>query len=458
MNRKEEFEVMLEQLRTPVPALETTLERAREKRKRQLTRMILRPAAALAACFALFVLLVNFCAPVAYACARIPVLRELAAAVTFSRSLTDAVQNEYVQTMALSRTENGVTAEISYLIVDQKQVNVFYRLDSNDHEKLYADPEVLSADGSRPESCSYHSTGFDAENGELRCLSIDFVDNDVPDRLTIRLSVYPNITREEAAPVDSTNQIFDDDPYDPPDYLAEFEFPLEFDPKFTASGKVFPVNRTVTLEGQAITITEIQVYPTHMRVDIAEAPDNTAWLKGLEFYVETDWGMQFEAASSGIISTGSEDSPSMVSYRADSSYFYEAEHLKLVITGAQWLRKDMETTYLNLVTGEHGPLPQGTAFESAQRTGKDWIVTFRSDTLEGDTMYQLFGHEFYGPQGEKYEIQQWSHTFGDRDETGQMLFFRNEFPLKNYPYEEVWLSPQFSHYWEAEDRITIPIQ
>ena len=120
MNRKNEFEAMIEELNQPAPGLETTLDRAYKRKRKRTTQMIVRPLAGLAACFAVFVLLVNFCAPVAYACSLVPGLRELAAAVTFSRSLTDAVENEYVQPMDLSQTENDITAEIAYLIVDQK--------------------------------------------------------------------------------------------------------------------------------------------------------------------------------------------------------------------------------------------------------------------------------------------------------------------------------------------------
>ena len=458
MNRKTEYEAMIQELNRSAPGLETTLDRAYRKKRKRTTRMVLRPLGGLAACFAIFVLLVNFCAPVAYACSMVPGLRELAEAVTFSQSLSDAVENEFVQPMDLSQTENDITAEIAYLIVDQKQVNVFYRLDSDKYEKLYTDPDVRSADGKRPESCSYHSTGFDAENGELRCLSIDFVDNDVPDKLGIALRVNPNMVVEEVAPEHSVDDLYSDDVYEEPSYLAEFEFLLEFDPKFTAAGKIFPVNQTVILEGQAITITDIEVYPTHMRVDIEESPDNTAWMKGLEFYIETDWGMKFDAASSGIISTGSADSPSMVSYRADSSYFYEADHLKLVITGAQWLRRDMETTYLNLVTGEHGELPEGAVFDSARKQGNGWVVMFRAAWEEDEPMYQLFGNTFYDAAGNEYEINMWSSRYGDADEEGNITYFYDEFPLKNYPHEEVWLKPHFSHNWVAKDRIVITVQ
>ena len=459
MNRNNEFEAMIEELNQPAPGLETTLDRAYRRKRKRTTQMIVRPVAGLVACFAIFVLLVNFCAPVAYACSQIPVLKELAEAVTFSRSLTDAVENEYVQPMELSQTDNGITAEVAYLIVDQKQVNVFYRLDSKKYESLEANPEILNSDGVRPASCCYHTTGFGAENGELRCLSIDFVDNDVPGSLQVKLDVYSNVIHpENVAPNPVVDEIYSDNPYKEPDYLAHFDFLLEFDPKFTAAGKVFPVNQTVMLEGQAITITDIEVYPTHMRVDIAESADNTAWLKDLEFYIETDWDMKFDPVSNGITATGSADSPSMVSYRADSSYFYESNHLQLVITGAQWLRKDMETTYLNLVTGEHGVLPEGSEFDSARKHGDGWIVKFQTAWEEGMPMYHLFGHKFYDADGNEYEIKQWSSMYGDPNEEGNITYFYDEFPLLNYPYDEVWLSPQYSHNWVAEDQIVIPVQ
>lgn len=459
MNRKNEFDAMIEELNRCTTGLETTLDRAYKRKRKKTTQMIVRPLAGLAACFAVFVLLVNFCVPVAYACSLVPGLRELAAAVTFSRSLTDAVENEYVQPMDLSQIDNDITAYVDYLIVDQKQVNVFYRLNSDKYESLEIYPEVLNTDGVRPASCSYSNTGFGADNGELRCLSIDFVDGNVPASLRVKLNVYTNSIRyENVAPEQAVDDIYSDNPYEEPDYLAHFDFLLVFDPKFTATGKVFPVNQTVILEGQAITITDIEVYPTHLRVDIAESADNTAWLKDLDFYIETDWGMKFDPVSSGITATGSTDSPSMVSYRADSTYFYEANHLKLLITGAQWLRKDMETTYLNLVTGEHGELPEGAAFDSAMKQGSGWVVKFRAAWEEDEPLYQLFGHLFYDADGNEYEIHHWSSMYGDLDEEGNITFFYDEFPLLHYTEDEVWLCPEFSHNWVAENPIVITVQ
>lgn len=456
MNREQEYSKWMEELENNIPDLAPAVERARQRKRK--AAWVYRPLVSAAACFAIFVLLVNFSAPVAGACARIPVLRELAAAVTFSRSLSDAVENAYVQPMELEQSQNHITAQIAYLIVDQKQVNVFYRLDSDVYDHLAADPEVLNEAWERPESCSYHTGSFDTENGALRSLTIDFVEGTVPGKLRLKLKVYSNGSQEavEAAAPDQQADQWDVSDYTP-NYLAQFDFLLEFDPEFTAAGKIIPVDKTVELEGQKITVKQIQIFPTHMRVDIADDPDNTAWLKDLEFSIQTDNGMTFEASASGITATGSENSPTMTSYRADSTYFYEADHLELVITGAQWLRKDMEKTWVNLKTGETGPLPEGVAFEGAEKSGNIWTVSFRGECRKGEAMYQIFGHQFFDAEGTAYEINARSTVLGEENENGETTYFLEKFPLRNYSDEEVWLSPLFSHTWTAEEEIRIAI-
>ena len=178
MNRMEEYMAMTDAMNQPVPALETVVERAYRRRRTKTRKALMRATAATAACFVAFVLLVNFCGPVAYACSTVPGLRELAKAVTFSQSLTDAVKNEYVQPLALSQTENGITASVEYLIVDQKQVNVFYRIVSKVYTELDVRPNILDASGREELSCAYSFGAADEENDELRTLCIDFVDTD----------------------------------------------------------------------------------------------------------------------------------------------------------------------------------------------------------------------------------------------------------------------------------------
>ena len=457
MNRMEEYQDLMQEIDMQVPELEHTLTRARHKKAKR--DRIRRPIVGLTSAFALFVLLVNFCTPVAYACSKIPFIKELAEAVTFSRSLTDAVDNEYVQPIYLEQTDGDVTATVEYLIVDQKQVNIFFRLKSEKYTALSVEPEIVSEDYSwLSHSCGVND--FNVPNGQLQSVTVDFTEEDVPSRLRFELDIRDEgLYAEEMTelPIRSVEDVmFEDFEEDTTGYVASFDFLLEFDPTFTASGKVIPVNQTVVLEGNEITFTEMQIYPTHLRVEVMDSENNSAWLRELDFYIETDWGMKFETISNGITATGSGDTPFMSSFRADSSYFYEAKHLKIVITGATWLNKDMEKVFVNLQTGETGQLPEDVEFVGATKTGKGWLVSFRGKERKPNHAHQLFSQAYYDAEGNKYEINAWtSGMAGDAIEEG---YFGEEFPLKNYLKDEVWLTPSYSHVWTAEDPISIVVQ
>lgn len=461
MNRREEYRILLQDLENAAPDLGDSLEKARERRSRNRR---LRPLTGIAACFALFVLLVNVSPPVAHACSRVPVLRELAEAVTFSHSLSEAVENEFVQPMELEQTQNGVTARVEYLIVDQKQVNVFYRLDSDVYSALLADPIVRHTDGSHAR-CSYGNNSYEPENGALRSMTIDFYEEDVPPALKLTLNVWDQIPTNGEPPemVRAEDTLFED--YQPEtNYLAEFDFILEFDPAFTAAGTHYDVNQTVELDGQKITVTSMDVYPTQLRITIEEYPDNTAHVQHLSFRIEAEPDWRFDPITNGITAIGSLESPLVTTYMADSSYFHEAEHLRLVITGAEFLSKDRERLYVNLAAGETGPLPEGVRFHSAVQQRNGWLLRFHADYRAENSFHQIFDSQYYDPSGTEHMINAWSSYFGDDDMplnektvSGTGSYFVEEFALRDYPYDEVWLFPHYSHVWTAEQEIVVPL-
>ena len=169
MNRMEEYNELLNELevfaesietaettdevveRTVDRRLEGTLDRAIARQKRK--NLVFKPLIGLAASFALFVLLVNVSATVADACSGIPVLRELAEAVTFSPSLEDAVDNEYAQPINLFDQDGDASAKVEFLIVDQKQVNIFFRVFSDKYNELYVDPHVSGVEKEFESGC-----------------------------------------------------------------------------------------------------------------------------------------------------------------------------------------------------------------------------------------------------------------------------------------------------------------
>lgn len=471
MDRKAEYERLVEEISASSERAEGTVERARKRLMRR--RMFTRPAVTIAAVFVCFVALVNLSHTVAEACYSVPCLRELARAVTFSRSLSDAVDNEYIQPLELTQTDGNITASVEYLIVDQKQVTVFFRLESEVYGHMTAEPNFRDADGEFLGSCAYGLNDHEVPNGQLQSVTLDFVDGDVPDTLRMYLKVRDVGGWQASAVMPPEDQIITDDndrwdiaqkdaEYVEPEYDARFDFRLEFDPYFTQQGRRMEVNRTVELGDQKIIITDIEIFPSHLRLNVDAPEDNSSWLKGLEFRILAG-GEIFDTVKNGISATGSTDTPMMSSYRADSTFFYEVEELTIEITAAQWLDKDMERVRIDLAGGSADVMPEGAELIKTERRGDRWVVTVgcAMRNWDGDenkaNFHQIFLGTCYDPEGNEYHINTWSSNILT-DEYGERSgYFYEEFPLYGYPYDEVWLTPAYSRYWQAVEPVTITV-
>ena len=456
MSRNEEYKNLLAELESVPAELEYTVEKA-VKRKTALQKK--RRAwgiscGSIAACFTAFVLLVNLSVPFARACGSIPVLRELAKAVAWSPSLSAAVENQYVQPIGQSQTVNGITATIEYVIVDQKQLNIFFTLNAPGYDNLNAEMPRYEPE----QVCSTIGSSWDQPPGTLLHYTLDYGDHNVPDSFTMTFGVTTYVEPDwSEGPTEAPVRSYEDEMLEPveaeePDYLAEFTFALAFDPQFTAKGEMIPVNRTFDMDGQSLTVTEVEVYPTHVRVNVADDPSNTAWLKSLAFYLENEDGERFEPISNGVSATGDEDSPAYVSFRLESPYFAHSEHLILHITGAEWLDKDMETVRVDLAHRTAERLPEGVAFQSAEKRDGGWLLTFRVQQREENHSYQVWYATFYDEAGNQYEANRRGTT---TDGSG---YFEEMLPLPGYQEDVVWLQPTYSRTTIETTPIAIPIK
>ena len=451
MNRNEEYIALMAELEQLPKQLDNTAEHAMQRfiTSQKKRRAWVISCASLAACFACFVLLVNLSMPFARACGNIPVLRELAKAVSWSPSLSAAVENEYVQPIGQSQTENGITATIEYVIVDQKQLNIFFTLNGDGYDNLNAEMPHYEPE----QVCSTIGSRWNQPPGTLLNFTLDYGNNNVPNGFTITFGVttYEEPDWSAEAPA----KAYEDEMLEPveaeePDYLAEFTFDLEFDPEFTAKGEIIPVNQTFSLDGQSLTVTEVEVYPTHVRVNVADDPANTAWLKGLTFYLENEDGEQFRPIPNGISATGGEDSPAYVSFRLESPYFADSAHLTLHVTGAEWLDKDMERVRVDLAHRTAERLPEGVSFQSAEKRDGGWVLTFRVQQREENHNYQVWYSTFYDEAGNQCEANRRGTTTEDDG------CFEETLPLPGYQEDVVWLSPTYSR--TTAEAVTIPIK
>ena len=93
MNRTEEYKALLAELKATPKELESTVAKAMNRRNtsQKKWRIFGTSIGSLAACFVGFVLLVNLSVPFARACGHIPVLADLAKAVSWSPSLSAGI-------------------------------------------------------------------------------------------------------------------------------------------------------------------------------------------------------------------------------------------------------------------------------------------------------------------------------------------------------------------------------
>ena len=436
MNRMKEYQEFMKELDHVPAELDGTLERAIKRKRRRSS--VTRPLAGLAASFALFILLVNGSETIAQACSQIPVLRELAQAVTFSKSLSKAVENEYVQEMNLVQTDGDVTAEIEYLIVDRKSVVIFYELNSDVYETMCADMEAYSADGTEKLAIRSVSSYYTVNNGELAYRRMEF-EGDVPDDIQLALHV-----------LDGENNATKD-------YVAHFEFLLEFDLQFTSTGTIIELNKIVNLDGQEIIIKNIEIYPTQMCINLLQSENNTAWLRDIDFYIMTDEEQRFEAGIDGMKSVGTMDDNQYISCKAESIYFYNADEIKLVISGAKWKDKNQGRAYVNFKTGEYKGFPSNIRFDSIVTRTDGVELWVEVEQPKGMGLYLILD-SYYDAEGNKYYFRERggpavdSQVEGDKEYSVQYGF------MQEYSEDEVWVEFTYTEDWKAKEPIIVQIK
>lgn len=462
MNRNAEYQSLLAELETVPDELQDVVQRAytRKRTLQKRRRLVLTPILGMAACFTAFVLLVNLSIPFASACGKVPWLRELAKAVAFSPSLSAAVENEYVQPIGITKTQDGVTVTVEYVIVDRKQVNIFYTARFSEEQELYVDYDYGLADdhGGLEFSGSTQVT-----SGELQQIKLQFVEGDVPSVMDLCFQFYD---RDQAARLNAELNASDFEmPEDrEPDYLTEIPFHLEFDPYYTAQGEIIPVDTAFTLDGQRFILTEVELYPTHLRVNLKAGEGNTADLTGLDLYLENEHGERFERPG-GLIASGAPESEEGATFWLDSTFFSHGQRLTLYITHASWKDKDAPRVRLDLIEGTAENLPQGVRLLKAERPySGSWEVTFLKFTKEVGDLGNLMGcHGFWDEAGNHYEVLQNASNYGYLDpETGKWVeeegVISESFPLRGFYGTVVYLEPTSNRATNFDTPVAIPIK
>lgn len=334
MNRLQEYETLMTELADLPPQLSGTARRARARRRGRRLGFSL---GSLGSVCAAFVLAVNLMPAFAQACAGVPILRELAAAVAFSPSLSATVAHGYAQPVGQSQTVDGVTVTVEYVVADAQQMEVFYRTDGEAGPyEVDCDLEDLEGNPLTGYTVSAFTAGSDSGD-DLLHFTVHFTEMDVPDTLVLQLRLRK-----------------DDGPWS----AAPYTFSIRLDPEKTAKAQVLSVGQWVELDGQRLKVDRLELTPTRTALYLEGDPDNTAWLQDLTFRFTGADGTVYERVDGAVGGVGQPEG-GVYTYYFQSLYFAE-EALTLWIDGAAWLQKDAGPVTLSLADGSYtGTLPQG---------------------------------------------------------------------------------------------------
>ena len=446
-NRSEEYWALVSELSQPPEALEGSVERARKRARRTAPlRRLAAPAASLAAVAATFVLLVNVSVPFALACSGVPIVRELAAAVAFSPSLSAAVAHDYVQYIGQSQTVDGVTVSLEYAIVDPVQAVFFYSVDRG---RFYTSPKLTDENGQPIGGYATSSfyAGVDQQDGlETMVLSFTGGKTSLPDCFTMDMYFQPMPEEDQAsetvAPSASTLEDEPDelDPREDPNTLR-FTFDIALDPARSV-GKTVEVGKWLELDSQRILIDRLELYPTRTVLCLGEDPVNTAWLRSLKFWFEDGKGRVYDDIDGSLSASGEENSQSYLTYYFQSFYYGVPEELTLCIDKAEWRDKEADRVVLDLNTGDCPGLPERVWVNSISRAGNTVEVELYS-SLSREDFGQTFLWDYWDPEGGEHQMNQLS-SGSVWDDANEKTAVYERFYLKDYPWDTVELELSYT--------------
>ena len=454
MDRMEEYEALLQETEELPPALEDAVGRARARARRRRLRRLLTPAGSAAAVFAVFVLMVNLWTPFALACAKVPVLRELTAAVAFSPSLKAAVENDYVQYIGQSQTENGITVNLEYLMADQGGLTLFLSITGPEEATSFMpSPEFTTPDGEGLDG--YAVLAGSVAPGELsNAITVAFNgegEPQLPEALHMTCEVQAHIPGVKDHETWTADAAF------------TFDFPL--DQRFRGQGRTVEVNRWIQLDGNDIRIVDLELYPTHARLNLEQSPDNAEELQRLDFYLEDGEGNRYEKGSaSGLAALGD-------SYLFESPYFSDPDSLTLHITKAEWLEKGREFLPVDLNTGEAlAAPPEGIGVSARREVDGTAVVVFYGPQSPGadethHLFYQICPMYYRAPDGTDVDSLGMSHYDADALWRGtpdeQPLpegYFIEEHSFSNYPWDTIEMGLCFTRRTAFDDPVTLTLK
>lgn len=255
----------------------------------------------------------------ANAVASIPGMEKVVALIQDNKGLQAAIDNEYYQLLNHSIEKDGVTLTLDGAIADEQEMIIFYTV------KGFNEGEQFS--GGLPQI-----TGNEGEDIVIRA-SADSL-NDVDGKGLEQASTV-NVQFQEG--INKSDFIFKVK-LESDSRSIEYEIPFSIAKEKMPTIR-YPINETVSIEGQKITIKQIEISPIKVGVHVFVDPLNTKEIFGFEdLRLIDDKGEIWSSITNGLVASGTSDYGKV--YYLQSNYFEQPQGLTLTFNKLQAMDKN----------------------------------------------------------------------------------------------------------------------
>ncbi len=445
MDRNAEYNALMASLSETPLKLDYAVDRAQPryrkwKKRRCIKRAFGIPLGTVAALCAAFIVLVNASPAFAAAASRVPWLAEFADFVQYSPGLHRAADADYVQPILQTQTVNGVTVNIEGAFSDERQINLYFTVSTDDGRECAVIP-ALYASGSGKRQVGGGNYG--GTNGQLYHWVWDYwnANNEkTPQRCKLVMQIFESPNAVDTNKDPHTDLTFDISLSD----AAETQW-IQLD------GTAF------TVGDQRLTLTGAAVSPTQARLFLRADPANTALVQDVSFYLEDETGRYYGVDSFTYAVSSDTGAPTLVC--ADSPYFTDCKHLTLCITNARLMAKgqldsngEAKPVRIDLTNKTADFLPEGVTFESAERAGNGWSLSFSAPELTNGANGSIWSGTPLDANGNQLQSSL-TNTF-ESFKLGSTGRYVQRFSIDHYTGAEVWLYPDFT----SLKTLTVPVR
>lgn len=385
----------------------------RGKRELRRKRRFLYSSIAAVAAILIFFSSIRLSPAFAAACVNnIPGMDYIVSLIQGDRGLEAAINNNFMQKLNLTQTKNGMTFTIDSMVADQNQMILFYTIHRKD----------LSTDS------HFKNEEITNVKGESVAGSMEFdYSNDVKGKKTIhdRITVTFN-EKQLTNPLNYSMNLAG----------AKWDFTIPFNiDQYKKMKKVYPVNQTVSMDGQKMTFDKVTVYPTRVAIDVKFDPNNTKQITRFEDLRLVDGnGNTWASINNGIISSNISDNEWIVYLQ--SNYFSNPKSLYLKLNSARAINKNERKVVVDLNKKKilEGPTDGRLTLSNVMKQKNGLFIDFafkqqKIDQEHGNE-YSLFNWSFKDATGENYSFQSFGTSF--ENTKGQTLHQILQLPVKNY--------------------------